>query len=169
MLKELRCFVPFWPISTDACIDAPAQVNLAEFYLLRLYLHEDGSVEPSGRDAHLQPPRCDRSPEQPAVLHDSYRGSEEEHDHWSDRQVTGEPLVLTTSKIKLAQHMFLCFSTWIWDIFQLIAALKCQLPLFFNRKCKLCKYAYIALHILILYTHKMYIEIKMKNQKKHTK
>lgn len=102
MLKELQRFALFLPISTDACIEAPAQVNLAEFYFLRLYLHEDGSVEPSGRDAHLQPPRRDRSPEQPAVLHDSYRGSEEEHDHRSDRQVTGEPLVLTTSKIKLA-------------------------------------------------------------------
>lgn len=57
--------------------------------LLRLHLYEDGSVKPSSRDADLQPPRRDRRQEQPAVLHDSHRRPQEEHDHRSDRQATG--------------------------------------------------------------------------------
>lgn len=60
------------------------------FLSRRLHLHEDGSVEPTGRDANLQPPGCDRRQKQPSVLHDSHRGPEEEYDHRSDGQVTGE-------------------------------------------------------------------------------
>ncbi len=61
--------------------------------VLRLYLHEDGSVEPSSRDAHLQPARCDRRQEQPPLLHDPHWGSEEEYDHRSHCQVTGVCLI----------------------------------------------------------------------------
>lgn len=64
------------------------------FSLCRLHLHEDSSVEPSSRDVDLQPARCDRSQKQQFVFYDTYWRSQEEHDHRSDRQVTGVLLLL---------------------------------------------------------------------------
>lgn len=58
--------------------------------IIRLHLHEDGSVQPARGDADLQPARRDRRQEQPAVLHGPHRGSEEEHDHRGHGPVTGE-------------------------------------------------------------------------------
>lgn len=64
--------------------------KLLIFLTVRLYLHEDGSVQPSSGDAHLQPSRCDCGQEQSAVFYGSHRGFEEEHDHRRDCQITGE-------------------------------------------------------------------------------
>lgn len=58
--------------------------------IVRLHLHEDGSVQPARGDADLQPARGDRRQEQPALLHGPHWGSEEEHDHRGHGQVTGE-------------------------------------------------------------------------------
>lgn len=66
--------------------------DLLSRLVLRLYLHEDGSVEPSSGDADLQPSRRDRRQKQPTVFYDSYWRSEEEYDHRSHRQVTGDCL-----------------------------------------------------------------------------
>lgn len=64
--------------------------KLLIFLIVRLYLHEDGSVQPSSGDANLQPSRCDCSQEQSAVLYGSHRWFEEEHDHRRDCQIAGE-------------------------------------------------------------------------------
>lgn len=69
--------------------------KLLIFLIVRLHLHEDGSVQPSSGDADLQPSRCDRRQEQSAVFYGSDRWSEEEHDHRSDCQITGENLTVT--------------------------------------------------------------------------
>lgn len=74
----------FW--SSDVC-----------FSLRRLYLHEDGSVESPSRDVDLQPSSCDRCQKQLSVFYDSYWRSQEEHDHRSDRQVTGVLLLRSNS------------------------------------------------------------------------
>ena len=90
----------------------PGHVKLV-FSLLRLYIHENGSVEPSCRDADLQPPCCDRCEKQPSVLHDSYRGSEEEHDYRSNRQVTG---VCPVYSVLLMFVKFIPFCWWNFEI-----------------------------------------------------
>lgn len=65
------------------------------FLTVRLYLHEDSPVQPPSGDADLQPSRRHRCQEQPAVFHGPHRRSEEEHDHRSNRQTTGERLTCT--------------------------------------------------------------------------
>lgn len=88
---ELTGLVPFHH-GTNRCIQVGSGgiSDDPSVSVLRLYLHEDGSVKPASRDADLQPSRRDHRQKQPPVLHDPDRRSEEEHDHRSHCQVTGE-------------------------------------------------------------------------------
>jgi len=71
-------------------------------YILRLYIHEDGSVQPASGDADLQSARRHRGEEQLPLLHDPHRGPPEEHDHRRHRQAAGERCTCSVERSPVA-------------------------------------------------------------------